>query len=313
MDVVLINLLLVNSSRPGADLGKCNSVDVTKHSGHVAGESAEKRNSVSRRQRPADKWTTWTFSTYSYTPSLPSSLPPFSLTHSPTHSLIQPPTRALTHPPSHSPPSFLHFLPLSLRHLLPPSLTQSLPYFLPPFLTHPCFPHSIVSFLFPFLSSLPGSITHNLPLSLPASSPHLLLHSLPSCLSSILPIFLPPFLPPSLPHSLTHSLIRPPTHSRDCLSSFVLQKKPENINGSFLGYKIKYKKTNESNSYQKTLRGPATSHELSSLAEATEYDVRVLVYNDKGNGPASNVTTVRTLVRKGENEGEPPSKDGGQL
>ena len=102
-------------------------------------------------------------------------------------------------------------------------------------------------------------------------------------------------------------------YSLMCLSSLFPWKKPDNINGNLLGYKIQYEKTNESNSYQKTLGGPATSHELSSLAEATEYDVRVLVYNDKGNGPASNVTTVRTLVRKGEDKGQPQGKEGGQL
>ena len=144
------------------------------------------------------------------------------------------------------------------------------------------------------------------PISLPPSFPlpPSLTHSLsPSLTRSLARSLTPPPSPRthtpihSITHSLTHPRTRTLTHSltRICLSSFVLQKKPENINGELLGYIIQYKKTNESNFRPEKLSGPATSHELSSLEDATEYDVRVMVYNDKGNGPASNVTTVRTL------------------
>ena len=101
---------------------------------------------------------------------------------------------------------------------LPPSLTHSFPHSLTPSLSPslpPSFPHSLPPSVFP---SLPPSLTHFLPPSLPPSLPHSLPHSLTPSLSPSLPHSLLPSLTPSFLPSLHHPLppsLTPPYREKE--------------------------------------------------------------------------------------------------
>ena len=72
------------------------------------------------------------------------------------------------------------------------------------------------------------------------------------------------------------------------------------LNGALTGYKVFYKTTVESSYTPVTVNPGKTNHTIVGLQKYTAYSVKMLVDNDRGDGPVSNEKTV-TTKEDGEN------------
>ena len=69
---------------------------------------------------------------------------------------------------------------------------------------------------------------------------------------------------------------------------------PDDVNGILLGYKILYRQQGTTQWTEQIVHRSALEATVASLSEYTDYEIKIMGYNSKGQGPFSPILNLRT-------------------